>query len=97
MSITVFYVVKERLAALWRDFLRVFFNIPTHYLYSHTAALATSNLRNFSQQVQSQILLSEDGASNLVPPDNMMEDGIQNINAAFAKYVLFCMYACMYV
>ena len=96
MTITEFYVVKERLAALWRDFLRVFFNIPTHYLYSHTAALATSNLRNFSQQVQSQILLSEDGTSNLVPPDNMMEDGIQNINAAFAKYVLY-VYVCMYV
>jgi len=24
---------KERLAALWRDLLRVFFNIPLHYLY----------------------------------------------------------------
>lgn len=27
-------VDKERLAALWRDLLRVFFNIPVHYLYS---------------------------------------------------------------
>jgi hypothetical protein len=27
---------KERLAALWRDLLRVFFNIPVHYLYTPT-------------------------------------------------------------
>ena len=25
---------KERLAALWRDLLRVFFNVPVHYLYA---------------------------------------------------------------
>jgi hypothetical protein len=24
---------RERLAALWRDLIRVFFNIPAHYLY----------------------------------------------------------------
>ena len=27
-------VDKERLAALWRDLLRVFFNVPVHYLYN---------------------------------------------------------------
>jgi paired amphipathic helix protein Sin3a len=28
---------KERLAALWRDLIRTFFNIPPHYLYSQSS------------------------------------------------------------
>ena len=82
-------IVKERLAALWRDFLRVFFNIPTHYLYAHTANLtptATAHtFGSFSQHIQSQILQAEDGNPNLALPESSLEDGIQNINAIFAK------------
>lgn len=33
-------VDKERLAALWRDLLRVFFNVPVHYLYTPQGAAA---------------------------------------------------------
>lgn len=33
---------RERLAALWRDLLRVFFNIPGHYLYPTTTAAAAT-------------------------------------------------------
>lgn len=35
-------VDKERLAALWRDLLRVFFNIPVHYLYSTAPGVASA-------------------------------------------------------
>lgn len=37
---------KERLVALWRDLLRVFFNIPVHYLYppSSSSASGTASL-----------------------------------------------------
>eukprot|EP01036_Dinobryon_divergens_P031603 gene31603-41035_t len=78
---------KERLAALWRDFLRVFFNIPTHYLYSHTANLPTAHtFGSFSQHIQSQVLQSEDGNPNLAVPESTLEDGIQNINAILAKH-----------
>ena len=29
---------KERLPAMWRDLLRVFFNMPVHYLYGGSTA-----------------------------------------------------------
>ena len=86
VCITFCMYVKERLAALWRDFLRVFFNIPTHYLYSHTANLPTAHtFGSFSQHIQSQVLQSEDGNPNLAAPESTLEDGIQNINAILAK------------
>lgn len=34
---------RERLAALWRDLIRVFFNVPSHYLYSTTSASSNAN------------------------------------------------------
>lgn len=33
---------KERLAALWRDLLRVFFNLPAHYLYAQADAVTAA-------------------------------------------------------
>ncbi len=38
---------KERLAALWRDMLRIFFNIPPHYLYA-TVSSPSSLLQSVS-------------------------------------------------
>lgn len=35
---------KERISALWRDFTRVFFDLPVHFMYSGTAADVANNL-----------------------------------------------------
>jgi hypothetical protein len=37
---------KERVSFIWRDLLRVFFNLPVHYLYADLAATATTVLTN---------------------------------------------------
>ena len=34
---------KERITALWRDLLRVFFNMPVHFLYTNSASSSLSN------------------------------------------------------
>lgn len=34
---------RERLAALWRDLLRVFFNLPVHYLYPSSPSSVATN------------------------------------------------------
>lgn len=35
---------KERISALWRDFTRVFFDLPVHFMYSGPAAEVANNL-----------------------------------------------------
>ncbi len=39
---------RERISALWRDLLRMFFNIPTHYMYNPTSAVNTSTSTSYS-------------------------------------------------
>jgi histone deacetylase complex regulatory component SIN3 len=43
---------RERLAALWRDLLRVFFNLPVHYLYADQPALTFSSGLNAQSHTQ---------------------------------------------
>lgn len=49
---------KERLAALWRDLLRVFFNVPVHYLYAPAVPTAPSAAVNAAAAAAA----AEDGA-----------------------------------
>ncbi len=43
---------KERVSFLWRDLLRVFFNLPVHYLYSDLAATAATVLADTSSKAR---------------------------------------------
>jgi hypothetical protein len=40
---------KERVSALWRDFIRVFFDLPVHFLYSGPAAERASTARGLPE------------------------------------------------
>jgi C-terminal domain of Sin3a protein len=38
--------LTERLAAVWRDLLRAFFNVPVHYLYNYSSTTSTAAIRD---------------------------------------------------
>lgn len=57
---------KERLAALWRDLLRVFFNIPVHYLYQ--PAVPTTQSSAAAAALASAAAAAEDGSAMAVDP-----------------------------
>jgi paired amphipathic helix protein Sin3a len=48
---------KERLAALWRDLLRVFFNVPPHYLYSQLVPSLGSSASSSSTVVGESLVV----------------------------------------
>ncbi len=37
---------RERIASLWRDLLRVFFNMPVHFLYGGSTSSADTSVTN---------------------------------------------------
>ena len=60
---------KERIASLWRDLLRVFFNMPVHFLYSASTSSAAAAVETSTVNTDPNVTTSVVGDIESIPID----------------------------